>query len=178
MQFKNKIEQSLNVKINLEPDFVIIEGSALDEDIAEDIFEAILLGFNQKIALTLKEEGVSFEKVNIKKYVRESRVKTAMARVIGKEGRTKKVLSELTGCAIAIKDNIVGIIGKTDDLDIALLAVTSLIRGKPHAKVYSSLERTRAERKFVDEDDLGLKINFIKPASKNKIKQKIKKEAL
>ena len=161
LQFKNKVEQSLNVKIKLEPGFVLVEGSALDEDIAEDIFEAILLGFDQKIALTLREEGVSFEKVNIKRYVRESRVRLARARIIGKEGRAKKTISELTGCAIAIKDNTVGIIGKTDDLDIALLAVTSLIRGKPHAKVYASLERTRAERKFVDEEDLGLKTDFI-----------------
>lgn len=166
LPFKQKIEKALNVQISIEPENILIEGEAIDEDIAADVLDALYLGFDIKTALMLKEEGMLFEKINIKDYVRESRVKTAKARMIGKEGRVKIVLSQLTDCAISIKDNNIGIIGRSEDVEIALQAITSLIRGKPHSKVYTSLERIRRERRFEEKEDLGLRKSFFKKKSK------------
>lgn len=161
LPFKDKIEKALNIKIYFEPDNAVVEGSAIDEEIAERVFEALYLGFNIYEALTLKNEEVMLEKINIKDYVRPSRVITAKARVIGKEGKAKRVISDLTECAVSIKEHYVGIIGRNEDVDIALLAIISLIRGKPHAKVYAYLEKKRVERRLKGED-LGLKTGFIK----------------
>jgi len=159
---KDKIEKALNVKLEINPDEILIEGSAIDEHTASKILEALELGFDIKTALLLIDEEVMLEKIYIKDYVRASRVNTAKARVIGKEGKVKRVLSGLTECAISVKDHTIALIGKDEDVENALLAITSLIRGKHHSKEYASLERFRSEQKFEDKEDLGLKMRFIK----------------
>ena len=86
------------------------------------------------------------EKVNLKDFVRTSQLRRVKGRVIGEKGKTKKVIAELTDCAIVIRDYSVAIIGKTVDVAMTVKALRSLIRGAPHSKVYAFLERSRKIR--------------------------------
>jgi len=146
-KLKEKIESSLNVKLKIEKENIVIEGSALDELIVSKVIEAISLGFDFDIALRLKDENYILEKINIKKQVRPSRLRQIKARIIGSKGKAKKTMEELTNCSIVLNKNIVTVLGKIEDVNNATRALLSLIRGSPHSKVYSFLERARKERK-------------------------------
>ncbi len=154
---KIAIEKAIDVKLNITPEKVEISGEdGLAEHIAVQIVEAIDFGFKTTAALNLKNEEFMFEKISIKDYVRTSRLQTIKGRIIGKQGRAKEIISELTDCDIVIKDYYVGIIGRTHDVIAATNALKDLILGLPHAKVYAYLEKSRRlrEEKFEEEGSL------------------------
>ena len=141
---RQKLEKELKVRLSEEKGFIVIDGKdAYAVYIARNILDAIELGFEEGSALMLLNDDCMFEKINLKDYARPSRIKTIRGRVIGREGKAKKVLQDLTDCSIVIHDNTIGIIGKTENVDLAVRAIKSLIRGSPHSTVYTFLERNQ-----------------------------------
>ncbi|MEM2956298.1 MAG: KH domain-containing protein [Candidatus Pacearchaeota archaeon] len=157
-KLKNKIEKTLDISIKIEKESVIIKSkqeNMLSEYVAKKIIEAIDFGFDFDEVVQLKEEDCMFEKINLKDYVRQSRLKDVLGRIIGKKGKAIRTLSDLSDCFIKIKGHNIAIIGKTEDVKTALLSLKKLIRGAPHSKVYAYLERGRRLRSH--EEDLELK---------------------
>ena len=150
---KKMLERELNVKITNKGTEVVLEGLPIDEYLAEKIIDAINFGFPLSAAFMIKEEDVSFEILNIKDYTKRKDFATIRARIIGKNGKTLKTLNNLTNCNFELKDNQVGIIGNSEDIKNAEIAVTSIIRGAKQSNAYSYLEKHQAKPIF----DLGLK---------------------
>jgi len=146
-KFRKSLEKSLNVKITVENDIAEIEGEGYEEYIALHVIDALNFGFEFNAAMQLKHEDYMLEKINLKKLARPSRLATIKGRIIGLKGKTKSLISELSGCDLAVKDSTVAIIGNTEDVDVAKKAVTSLIQGSPHSSVYAFLEKSRKIRK-------------------------------
>jgi ribosomal RNA assembly protein len=156
-KFRKQIENALDVKITIEGDMANIEGESFGEYTALSVIESLNYGFDLPIALQLKNEEFMMEKLNLKRLTRPSRLATIKGRIIGLGGKTKRLIAELTDCEIAIKDNIIAIIGRTSDVDITKQAISSLIHGSPHSSVYAFLEKNRKIRKEkvdIDEEDL------------------------
>jgi len=156
---KRAIEKSMGVSLKFSDEGITItskKDDAYDEFIAKEMIEALEQGFTFESVIKLKNEDYMFQKINVKDLARPSRIKTIMGRLIGEKGRTKEIISEMTGCDVAIHDFSVSIIGNTDDVEIANQAIRSLIQGSPHASVYAYLERNRRLRKY-KEEDYGLK---------------------
>ena len=151
---KKKLEKELNVKLKFKGKKATIDGAELQEFITGRVIEALNLGFQLQSALALKDEDFIFEKINIKNLTKRHDLARVRARLIGQNGRTKKTLQELSGCAVCIKDNKVGIIGHFDCIRAATNAVTNLIHGSKQSSVYAFLEKERAKLR---EEDLGLK---------------------
>ena len=148
-KLKFKIEKALNIKMQIETDKVLVDSKdALVEYVGEKILEALDLGFSFKDAIKLKEEDFMFEKISIKNYVRPTRLRQVKGRIIGHQGKTLKVFSQLSECDLALSEYEIGLIGKTEDIDVALTALKKLIRGAPHSKVYAFLERNRALKRM------------------------------
>ncbi|NHJ32697.1 MAG: RNA-processing protein, partial [Asgard group archaeon] len=61
-------------------------------------------------------------------------------RIIGKEGRTRKIIEETTGTRISVFGNTVGIIGPYERLKVARDAIHMLLEGSKHGTVYAFLE--------------------------------------
>jgi len=139
-----KIERELNVKIEIKGKNLMISGEEMDEFIAEKVFWALELGFKVGEALLLKKENYIFEKINIKKITRKKNLEDIRGRIIGTKGRTLEVIRELSGCAVVLKNNDVGIIGEAEDIKIAHNALCSLIRGSKQGNVYFYLEKFRS----------------------------------
>lgn len=150
---KKKIENILNVKLNIKGEECLIEGEAEEEYIAEKIIDAITFGFPIPIALSIKKEDLIFEILNIKEYTPRKDLETIRARIIGKGGKTLRTLSDLTKCNFEIKNNEVGIIGSPEEIENAQNAIISIIRGAKQANVYSYLEKHHIS----PITDLGLK---------------------
>jgi len=143
-KYLKDLEKKLSVKIIAEKNNVILTGEAYAEYIGAKVLHAIDLSFDMESALLLLDQDYMLEVINLKNYVRVSRLKTVKGRIIGKKGKAKKVIAELTECSIVIKDNAIALIGKTDDIALATKAILSLIRGSPHASIYTFLEKNKA----------------------------------
>lgn len=148
---KSFLEEKLNVKITVEGRKVTIEGDALDEYEASVILDAIGFGFPAKVAIILKDPAFAFRKLNIKDITnKKNNFQVIRGRLIGTRGRTKRTIEEISQCKLVIhnKDNMVGIIGASDEIDIAITAMTSLIKGSKQSNVYNYLEKRNTDKKI------------------------------
>src|SRR3989344_2679426 len=136
-----ELEEKLKVKIIMTGKRADIEGSGFDEYEAKNILEAINFGFSAKKALLLKDENFSFSILHIKNISRRKNLKEVRGRVIGREGKTKRTIENISDCHLVIKNNEVGIIGDAESLEEAKTALQSLIRGSKESNVYKFLEK-------------------------------------
>jgi len=163
LQNKKKLEQELKVKITNKGNIIFVEGTAESEYTACQVMEAINLGFKMTDALLLTDEEFILEKIHIKDLTKRQDIKRICGRVIGTQGRTKRTIENLSDCIIALHDTTVGVIGRADEIEPTLTALTALIQGKKQTKTYSYLEREKSKSKTSLNIDLGLKkkkINF------------------
>lgn len=150
---KAQLERILNLKISSRGKEVTISGSAENEYIGEKVIDAINFGFPFSHAIEIVEQDFLYEVLKIKDYAVSKDLARIRGRIIGAKGKALKVLSDLTGCHLEIKDNEVGIIGPAGAVKGAQEAVILIIKGSKHANVYSHLEKSQPEPL----DDLGLK---------------------
>ena len=154
---QRNLERQLKVKLTIKEKNVAIEGSPLDEYVALLIVEALVFGFSQKQAMSLKDEGMSFRKIHIRDFTRRKNLKDVRARLIGREGKTRRTLEDISNCEVVIGESEVGIIGFTDAVESTVQAAINIIKGSKQANAYRYLERMNAEKKNLP-DNLGLKI--------------------
>jgi len=145
---KRELEEKLKVAIAFQGRKASIEGQPFAEYEASMVLEAINFGFSAKAALQLTDEQFIFRKIPIKNFTKRKNLKEVRARIIGREGKTKRTLEEISGCSIIVKDsNMIGIIGSAESIEEATTALANLIRGSKQANIYRFLERMNAERK-------------------------------
>jgi len=117
--------------------------------LTRDVLRAIARGFTPEKAMLLYEEGMYYEEFDIREYSGKShkRIMQVRSRLIGSEGKTRRLIEELTDCHISIMGNTVGLIGDMEGLKVASKAVTMLLSGSEHSTVYSFMERKRRDLK-------------------------------
>ena len=110
-----------------------------------DIVRAIGRGFSPENAMRLFSDDAYFELVDIHEFTGKSRERQRQvtARLIGTDGKTRRILEEQTGCNLAVYGHTVGIIGGIDEIVIAKQAVEMICGGAEHASVYRFLETQR-----------------------------------
>lgn len=150
---KTKLEKELKVKITNRGKEVYINGKPQDEYITEKIIDALEFGFPFSVAMEIKKQDLTFEKINIKDYTKRQDLERVRARIIGTKGKTLKTLCGLTHCYFELKDNEIGIVGLPEHIENAQEALISIIKGSKQANVYKHLEKNQPK----PESDLGLK---------------------
>ncbi len=147
---KKFLEEKLNVEISIEGKKITIEGNAVDEYEASIVLEAIGFGFSTKVAILLKNPDFAFRQLSIKDITKKKNFLLIRGRLIGTRGKTKETIEEISGCRLMIhdNDNIVGIIGPSEDIEDAITALTSLIKGSKQANVYRYLEKRNRDKKI------------------------------
>jgi len=145
---KNRIETTAGVSLNIdshEGDVEVKGEDALQLYVTRDIIRAIGRGFNPEIALLLLKQDYVFEVIDISTFVKESHMLLVKGRLIGKEGKARKVIEELTQTSMSVYGKSVAIIGESENVGMCKRAVESLLQGAPHAVVYKWLEKRRKE---------------------------------
>ena len=66
-------------------------------------------------------------------------------RIIGREGKSRKLIEELSESSLAVYGKTVSIIGPAESVAIARSAIEMLLRGSTHAAMFTMLERQRRE---------------------------------
>jgi ribosomal RNA assembly protein len=151
-EIKNRIEEETKTKIKVdskEGDIFINGSDALNLFTAREVISAVGRGFNPEIAELLLKADYGLEIIDITEFTGKSKstMLRLKGRVIGKEGKSRRTIEELTECYISVYGKTIGIIGKSEDLANARRAVESLLQGSPHANVYKWLEKRRREAK-------------------------------
>ena len=149
---KKEIEESTSTKLDIdskEGDIFVSGEDALGLYTAREIIKSIGRGFNPEIAKLLLKPDYIFEVVDLREYVGKSKdvMLRLKGRVIGKEGKSRKIIEELTECNISVFGKTISIIGLPESAATARQAVESLLRGSTHANVYKFLEKRRREMK-------------------------------
>jgi ribosomal RNA assembly protein len=116
----------------------------------EDVIRAIGRGFSPDHAFQLFGEETELFIFDIYDYVgkKESHLLRVKSRVIGREGKTKRVIEGLTGGILAVYGHTVGIIADFETMDIAKKAIDMLLAGSEHPTVYRYLEREMKKLHF------------------------------
>ncbi len=140
---KKRIERTTRTSIEV-TDIVKIDG---EDPImvlkARDTVLAIGRGFSPKVARRIIDEDCELHIVSLQGETDKTR-KRLLGRVIGNEGRAKKMIERETGVDIAIKGKTLSVIGASDQLGPAEEALGSLLSGKTHAYAYNSMRRKKA----------------------------------
>ncbi|MBR9706776.1 hypothetical protein GOV14_07100 [Candidatus Pacearchaeota archaeon] len=161
LQNKKELEKKLDIKITNRGKNLFVEGEADNEFTAMQVMEAINCNFSVQRALSLNEDNIILQKINIKDITKRNDLERVRARIIGTQGKTLKTLNNLTECSISINNNRVGIIGPAQEIEDAVDALTSIINGSKQSNIYSRLEKRRKYKKENSpgtdlEDDLSL----------------------
>jgi len=154
---KREIEENLNVRLEVN------SGSGdvtinLNEDSndpfqlfrARDIVLAIGRGFSPQRAFRLmRNEDDILTIIDLREIFgkNKSDIKRVKGRIIGKDGKTRRIIEESTETYISVYGHTVSIIGGVEGSRIAREAIDMLIRGSQHATVYRFLQRKRHELK-------------------------------
>ncbi len=140
--FIKKLESETGVHVFVEECSVKIEGDPIDAWKSKDVIRAVGRGFNPDKAMELLDDENNLYVINIKEYQnKEKGIRRIKSRIIGREGKTKKKLEDLGGCAISIYGKTVSIIGQSEKTSYVKEAIEMLINGSKHNKVYNYLLR-------------------------------------
>ena len=77
----------------------------------------------------------------------ESDITRIKGRIIGTEGKTRKLVEELTEADVVVYGHTVGIIGSFEEADAAHNALQMIIDGCEHHTMYNYLQKKRTELK-------------------------------
>jgi len=117
--------------------------TALDLIKAQNIVRAIAHGFSPERAFRLLEDDQVLEVVDVRQYVgdKPNHIKRVLGRIIGENGKARRILEEMTGAYISVYETYVAIIADYEVSSIVKKAVEMLIEGRAHSTVYKYIDR-------------------------------------
>jgi len=154
---KQKIEEKLMVVLQIESESggvtIVLSEKANDPSLlfrAKDVVTAVGRGFSPEQAFRLlRNEDDIFDFIDFRVVFgrSESDIKRVKGRIIGANGKTRRLIEELTNASVVVYGHTVGFIGTFEQVDAARNAVQMLIDGSQHHTVYRYLQRKRSEFK-------------------------------
>ena len=156
---KKMIEERTGIKLQIDK-----EGEVVYDDNAEgvepimalqimDVIKAVGRGFNPDKAMKLlDDEDMYFESIDIKDVIgdRQNQVVRARGRLIGKDGKTRKLIEDLADVYMSVYGTTVSLIGNSISLPIAKNAIEMLLHGSEHSTVYHYLESQRPKLRIAE----------------------------
>ena len=152
---KKEIEE----KTGLEIDINSSEGEVEIKDVkdkdpliilkTENIIKAIGRGFSPENALLLLSDQMDFYVFDLHDFVGKkiSHLRRIKSRIIGKEGKTRRILEDLTNSKISVYGHTVSVISDVLNMNIVKKAILMILEGSKHATVYRFVETQMKELK-------------------------------
>jgi len=152
---KREIEERTGTKIEVDSESgeVFIASTKETKDPlavwkARDVVLAIGRGFSPERAFRLFNEGEILEVVNLTDIVvgnEKNALPRIRGRIIGRKGRTREIIEEMSGADVSVYGKTVAIIGNPIQVEVARTAIEKLAKGSPHGVVYRYLERRKKD---------------------------------
>ena len=154
---KKHVEEKLMVKLQIDSeagDVLITMAEKADDPStlfrAKDLITAIGRGFSPEHAFRLvRDEEAMLDLIDLRSVFGKSDadIKRVQGRIIGANGKTRRIIEELTDTNVSVYGHTVCIIGTVEQLQIAREAIEMLVKGSMHGTVYRFLQRKRRELK-------------------------------
>ena len=153
---KQNIEEKLQVRLEVDNDgsvTITLSENAKDPSLllkAKDVVTAIGRGFSPEVVYRfMRNEDELFDMIDLRQIFgrSESDIKRIKGRIVGADGKTRKLIEELTEANVVVYGHTVGFIGSFEQVDSARNAVQMIIEGCQHHTVYRYLQRKRTELK-------------------------------
>jgi ribosomal RNA assembly protein len=115
-----------------------------------DVVKAIGRGMAPEAAIRLLDDDHFFEIVDLRDYVgkRSNQQRRIRARIIGRQGKIRKLIENLTQTQISIYNSTVVLVGEESGLYAARQAIEMLAGGSEHGSVIGFLERDRKQARL------------------------------
>ena len=155
-RIKRAVEKKLDLEIRIDgrTGDVTLTSSGPDPSLlfrARDIILAIGRGFSPEKAFKLLNEDLNICVIDLREiFGNPSDIQRVKSRIIGNNGKTRRILEEETVTSISIYGHTVSIIGDVEHLEVAREAIEMLIRGALHSSVYKYLDRKRSDLKTIE----------------------------
>jgi ribosomal RNA assembly protein len=117
---------------------------------AKDVITALGRGFSPEHAFRLiRDEEAILDLIDLRGVFGKSEadIKRVKGRIIGMNGKTRRIIEELTDTSVAVFGHTVAIIGTIEQAQVAREAIEMLIKGRMHGTVYRFLHGKRRELK-------------------------------
>ncbi len=160
---KSKVESSLGVSLTIDSETGIVD-IALRKNSpdptnalrAKDVITAIGRGFSPDRAFSLLNEDITLDVLDLHDIFgkNDAEIRRVDGRIIGREGKTRRIIEEMTGTLVSVSGHTVSIIGNYENVSTAKDAIEKLVKGRQHGTVYKFLRRKKSEAK--KERALGL----------------------
>lgn len=151
---KTKLERALQVNIQINnKEATISSEDATKEYEASLVLEAIAFGFSTEKALPLKNQDMVFQILPIKSISRRKNLEEVRSRIIGRNGKTKETVEEITQARLHLNHNQLGFIAHTENLQEITTALTNLIQGSKQTNTYRFLEAGNRRRKKANAEE-------------------------
>jgi len=149
---KKEIEKATKTKLDIdsvEGDVFVTGEDSLGLFISREVVLATGRGFNPEISLLLLKPDYVLEVIDIRDYSGKSKdtILRLKGRVIGREGKSRRLIEELSECYLSVYGKTISIIGTAEQAIVAKQAVELLLKGANHASVYKFLEKKRRDIK-------------------------------
>ncbi len=153
-KIKEEIEKisSLELSIDSKEGEVTIEDEDCDPLMllkTMNVIKAIGRGFSPENAFQLFNDEADFFIFDIHDFVgkKPSHVKRVKGRVIGKKGKTKRIIEELTCSKVSVYGHTISVISSIINMNIVKKSILMILNGSKHAAVYHFLEKQMKELK-------------------------------
>jgi ribosomal RNA assembly protein len=154
---KKHVEEKLNVELQIDSDagdvVITMAEKAADPSTlfkAKDLITAIGRGFSPEHAFRLvRDEEALLDIIDLRAVFGKSEadIKRIQGRIIGMNGKTRRIIEELTDTNVSVYGHTVAIIGTLEQAQVAREAIEMLVKGSMHGTVYRFLHRKRRELK-------------------------------
>ena len=162
---KKRIETELQVDIAIDSSVgsvKIVEKSgagAINILKAKEVVTAIAHGFSPEKSFKLFDEDRIIDVIDLRQIFgrNESQTSRIKGRIIGREGKSRRLIEEALGVSVSVYGHTVSLIGGFETAGIAREALQMLIDGKQHASVFKFLRVKQAELKKKSKTELWQK---------------------
>jgi ribosomal RNA assembly protein len=112
------------------------------------VVRAIGRGFTPETARELLDPETYLEVIDIRDHTGHSRkrLERMRGRVIGRNGKTRRIIEEQSNARVVVQGHTVALIGSLEAVDAAKVALGMLLGGAEHGSVYHYLEGHRRSR--------------------------------
>ncbi|WGI17490.1 KH domain-containing protein [Methanonatronarchaeum sp. AMET-Sl] len=158
---KKDIESRTGVKLKIDSEDGNVQIDREDADPllgwkTSKVVRAIGRGFTPEKATKLLEDQKVLQVLDITNYAKTKKSRKRLkGRVIGKKGKTRNLLEEISGTNISIYGKTVSCIGKPERVTATIEAIEMILNGAPHGHAYRFLKEnitTPGEIEYVQSD--------------------------
>jgi ribosomal RNA assembly protein len=151
---KKDLETKTHTTITVDSKEGLVKVEAAEENTipllrAVEIINAITRGFSPERAFEMiEDEDLLLDVIDLSAMAEGPRqLDRLRGRIIGKDGRAREQIEDMTDVEISVFGKTVALIGYPEQLKTARAAIDMLIEGVPHENVFAFLDRKKKESK-------------------------------